>query len=80
MVRIVDKLLLDETGRVDPTVCEHYAFRISCENGYTDNVRRFLQDKRTDPSALNNYAIRQARKFGYYEIVELIRQDKRYKH
>jgi hypothetical protein len=79
LVYVVDKLYQDYADRFDPTVCEHYAFRISCEIGCIANVRTLLQDPRTDPSAYNNEAIKTARNKGFYDIVELIRQDKRYK-
>ena len=79
LVHVVDYLYQDFADRFDPTVCEHYAFRISCQIGCIANVRTLLQDPRTDPSAYNNEAIKCARKRGFYDIVELIRQDKRYK-
>ena len=74
---LVEMLLQDGTGRVNPSANTNEAIRIASENGHHLVVDRLLQDSRVNPSADANYAIRYASCYGHHLVADRLLQDGR---
>lgn len=70
------KLLL-KIVRINPSINNNYAIRLTSENGHLEVVELLLSDPRVDPTVNNNEAIRSASVNGHLEVVGLLLSDSR---
>ena len=71
-VKVVDFLLREKGGKVDPTARDNQAIINASENGHVKVVELLLKDGRVDPTAQNNQAIINASIIGRTKVVELL--------
>jgi ankyrin repeat protein len=76
-VQIIDMLLQDKTGRVDPSINNNWPFQLAVINQQLAVVERMLQDARVDPSTDDNYAFLKAVENKDIAMVERLLQDTR---
>ena len=75
--RIVEWVLENMGGRVDPSANDNRAIKLASQYGHVDVVRLLLADPRVDPSAIGNRAIQDASEGGHVEAVRQLLADPR---
>jgi hypothetical protein len=65
-------------NKVNPSLDNNYAIRLSASCGYTSIVEILLNDKRVNPNVLRNIPLMDAITEGCFNVVELLLKDERF--